>query len=83
MSPYGAWHGKKANLAGVHIFGCTVNGFIPKIPRDNQFSLSAQSLVFLEMSDNHKGWTLYNPAHTSWCARPNSMITPFALPFYS
>jgi len=62
MTPYEAWHGKKANLAGIHIFGCKVNGFIPKALRENKFSPSAKSLLFLGMSDNHKGWVLYNPS---------------------
>ena len=66
MSPYEAWHGKKANLAGVHTFGCKVNGFIPKALRDNKFSPSGQPLVFLGMSDNHKGWVLYNPIRRTY-----------------
>ena len=47
MSPYEAWHGKKASLANVHILGCNVNCFILKLLRGNKFSPSGQPLVFL------------------------------------
>ena len=80
MTPYEAWHGKKANLAGIHIFGCKVNGFIPKALRDNKFSPSAKPLVFLGMSDNHKGWVLYDPPidHISAKFHDDIMYAPIA-----
>ena len=80
MSPHETWHGKKANLAGVHMFGCKV----PKILQDYKFSQSGQPFAFVGISDNHKGCVLNNPACRTYkvVRWPSSMMTLCTFPFH-
>ena len=59
LTPYEAWTGRKANLGGVHTFGCMAVCLIPKIKRDHK--LVREWLLFLGMSEDHKPWLLVNP----------------------
>ena len=61
LTPYEAWIGRKANLAGAHTFGCMAVRLIAKIKRDHKLSPIKEWLLFLSMSEDHKAWPLVNP----------------------
>ena len=61
MTPYEAWTGRKANLGGVHTFGCMAVCLIPKVKRDHKLSPTGEWLLYLGMSEDHKAWLLVNP----------------------
>ena len=60
LTPYEAWTGRKANLAGVHTFRCMAVCLIPKVKRDHKLSLTGEWLLFLGMSKDHKARLLVN-----------------------
>ena len=64
LTPYEAWTGRKANLGGVHTFGCMAVCLIPKSKRDHKLAPTGEWLLFLGMSEDHKAWLLVNP--TTW-----------------
>ena len=61
LTPYEAWTGRKANLGGVHTFGCMAVCLVPKLKRDHKLSPTGEWLLFLGMSEDHKAWLLVNP----------------------
>ena len=63
LTPYEAWTGKKASVAGVHTFGCMAVCYVPKIKRDHKLSPTGEWLLYLGMSEDHKAWLLVNPSN--------------------
>ena len=61
VKPVPTWTGRKANLAGLHTFGCMAVCLIPKIKRDHKPALRGEWLLYLNMSEDHKTWLLVNP----------------------
>ena len=58
LTPYEAYTGRKANLAGIHTFGCMAVCLIPKIKQDHELAPTGEWLLYLGMSIDHKAWHL-------------------------
>ena len=63
ITPFEAWTGRKPSVKGSHTFGCMAIGYVPKPYRLHKFTNPGKWLLFLGMSERHKGWILVDP-HT-------------------
>ena len=63
ITPFEAWTVRKSSVKGLHTFGCLAIGYVPKPYRLHKFTNPGKWLLFLSMSERHKGWILVDP-HT-------------------
>ena len=61
VTPFEAWTGRKPSVKGTHTFGCMAIGYVPKPYRLHKFTNPGKWLLFLGMSERHKGWILVDP----------------------
>ena len=60
MTPYERWHGRKAYVSNLKVFGCISYVHVPDQKRKKLDKKSAKS-IFVGYPSNSKGYKLYNP----------------------
>jgi hypothetical protein len=59
-TPYEAWYGKKPDLSGFRVFGCTAYVFIQKDKR-KKLESHVKKCLFVGYPSDYKGWDFYDP----------------------
>ena len=61
ITPFEAWTGRKPYVKGTLTFGCMAIGYVSEPYRLHKFTNPGKWLLFLGMSERHKGWILVDP----------------------